>query len=140
MFAPKHSLPVSANNQLLCWSLSEYPGILLASFHPWNELYIWPLGNFVAFKGCRKFFKIIAVNQIKVYNPEKTRFVELNKTPEEILEIIEERKKAREEKNWAESDRLRDEIIAKGYTVKDSKEGRNIWVSNIQIMTSVSQT
>jgi len=43
--------------------------------------------------------------------------------PQEILDLVELRKKAREEKNWAESDRLRDEIQAKGYAVKDTKEG-----------------
>ena len=43
--------------------------------------------------------------------------------PDEIKEIIKQRNNARANKNWAESDRLRDELISKGYTVKDSKEG-----------------
>ena len=46
--------------------------------------------------------------------------------PEEILELVEQRKKAREEKNWAESDRLRDLISEKGYVVKDTKEGMEV--------------
>ena len=46
--------------------------------------------------------------------------------PEEILELVEQRKKAREEKNWAESDRLRDLISEKGYAVKDTKEGMEV--------------
>ena len=46
--------------------------------------------------------------------------------PKEILELIEARKKAREEKNWAESDRLRDELQEKGYNVKDTKDGMNV--------------
>ena len=46
--------------------------------------------------------------------------------PEEILEFVELRKKAREEKNWAESDRLRDLISEKGYAVKDTKEGMEV--------------
>ena len=46
--------------------------------------------------------------------------------PEEILKLIEERKKARENKNWEESDRLRDIIKEKGYNVKDTKEGMEI--------------
>ena len=45
------------------------------------------------------------------------------KIPEEVLKLAEERLKARQEKNWAESDRLRNEILALGYTIKDSKEG-----------------
>ena len=44
------------------------------------------------------------------------------KIPEEVLKLAEERLKARQEKNWSESDRLRNEILALGYSIKDSKE------------------
>ena len=46
--------------------------------------------------------------------------------PEEVQKIIEERNLARKEKNWAESDRLRDKLQELGYTVKDTKEGTEI--------------
>ena len=46
--------------------------------------------------------------------------------PEEILDLVEQRKLARNEKNWAESDRLRDLIIEKGYNIKDTKDGVEI--------------
>ena len=46
--------------------------------------------------------------------------------PKEILDLMEQRKQARKEKNWAESDRLRDLIKEKGYEVKDTKDGMNI--------------
>ena len=36
------------------------------------------------------------------------------------------RAKARAEKNWAESDRLRDEITALGYVLKDTKQGQQV--------------
>ncbi len=39
--------------------------------------------------------------------------------PDEILEIVEKRKKARAEKNWEESDRLRNLLQKKGYIVED---------------------
>ena len=42
--------------------------------------------------------------------------------PQEIIDLINLRKEARNNKNWAESDKLRDEIISKGYTVKDTKD------------------
>ncbi len=42
---------------------------------------------------------------------------------EEILELIKQRDEARQSKNWAESDRIRDLLIKKGYLVKDTKEG-----------------
>ena len=37
--------------------------------------------------------------------------------------VLESRRKAREEKNWAESDRIRDLLASYGITVKDTKEG-----------------
>ena len=46
--------------------------------------------------------------------------------PEEVQELLKQRQQARNEKNWAESDRLRDEIQSKGYILKDSKEGTTI--------------
>ena len=46
--------------------------------------------------------------------------------PEEILELLEKRKKAREDKNWELSDQLRDELREKGYIVKDTKEGMTL--------------
>lgn len=46
--------------------------------------------------------------------------------PAEISALLEERKIAREEKNWALSDRLRDEIKEKGYIVKDTKDGMTV--------------
>ena len=46
--------------------------------------------------------------------------------PQEILELIEQRKIARANKNWAKSDELRDLILAKGYIVKDSKDGMTV--------------
>jgi len=46
--------------------------------------------------------------------------------PIEIQELIEERKRAREEKNWELSDKIRDIIKEKGYIIKDSKEGMTV--------------
>ena len=46
--------------------------------------------------------------------------------PEEISSLIEKRKQARLEKNWALSDEIRDELKEKGYIVKDTKEGMTV--------------
>lgn len=43
--------------------------------------------------------------------------------PEEIKDIIDERKIARQNKDWAKSDELRDKLDALGYLVKDTKDG-----------------
>jgi len=46
--------------------------------------------------------------------------------PEEIAELLEKRKQARENKDWAMSDQIRDELKEKGYSVKDTKEGMTV--------------
>lgn len=46
--------------------------------------------------------------------------------PKDVEELLEKRNEARKNKDWAESDRLRDEIKGKGYVVKDLKERNNI--------------
>ena len=46
--------------------------------------------------------------------------------PIEVLNLVEKRNEARSNKNWNESDRLRDEILSKGYVVKDTKDGVEI--------------
>lgn len=43
--------------------------------------------------------------------------------PADIRELAEQRWSARTAKNWAESDRLRDELTARGWTMKDGKDG-----------------
>ena len=46
--------------------------------------------------------------------------------PEEIKELIEQRNKARQEKDWEKSDQIRDKIKEKGYIIKDTKDGITI--------------
>ena len=46
-----------------------------------------------------------------------------DKLPDEIKELVSKRDEARNSKNWAESDRIRDLLISKGYKVQDTKEG-----------------
>ena len=43
--------------------------------------------------------------------------------PQEILKLVEQRNKARKNKDWAKSDELRIEIENRGYLVEDTKEG-----------------
>jgi len=46
--------------------------------------------------------------------------------PDTVKQLVEERQKAREMKNFAESDRLRDEIRTHGYEVRDLPEGQKV--------------
>ena len=47
-------------------------------------------------------------------------------TPEAVLALVKQRKEARAAKDWAGSDRIRDEIAALGWQVKDTKEGAKL--------------
>ncbi len=51
---------------------------------------------------------------------EESKKIEI---PKEIQALLEKRKQARQEKNWALSDEIRDSLKEKGYTVKDAKDG-----------------
>ena len=57
---------------------------------------------------------------LEIDKPCKTFETEI---PSEVLELVERRKQARIEKNWEESDKLRDEIKKLGYNVKDLPTG-----------------
>ena len=46
--------------------------------------------------------------------------------PQYVLDLLEKRNEARKNKNWEESDRLRDEILEKGYIIKDTKNGAEL--------------
>jgi len=46
--------------------------------------------------------------------------------PAEVRQLVEDRRRARESKNWAESDRLRDAIQNLGYIVKDTRDGMKL--------------
>ena len=46
--------------------------------------------------------------------------------PAEVIAIAEQRAVARQNKDWAMSDKLRDELLSLGYIVKDSKDGYSL--------------
>ena len=46
--------------------------------------------------------------------------------PKEVIELAEKRLKARKEKNWQESDKLREEIKERGFIIEDAEKSYNI--------------
>ena len=68
-----------------------------------------------------KFDKVFALDFDKV----KEEKVEID-VPDEVVALAEERLAARKAKNWAESDRLRNEIAERGYAIKDTATGYEI--------------
>lgn len=56
----------------------------------------------------------------------EAQHVQEEKPSDEVLNLLEQRKEARIKKDFAESDRLRDEIAKLGWIVKDTKEGQQL--------------
>lgn len=54
------------------------------------------------------------------------KFENTNEIPEEIMRLVEERKEARTNKDFARSDALRDEISAQGYLIEDGPNGQTV--------------
>ncbi len=54
---------------------------------------------------------------------EEFKNSQVEELPDEIKELVEQRKQARANKDWNRSDELRDLIISKGYSIKDTKDG-----------------
>ena len=46
--------------------------------------------------------------------------------PAEVAQLAKGRENARREKNWKRSDELRDEISARGWEVRDTKDGQKL--------------
>ncbi len=66
-----------------------------------------------------KFDKVLSLNLNDVMENDVI-------VPKEIVKLLEDRKKARENKNYELSDELRDKIKEKGYAVKDTKNGQEV--------------
>ena len=71
-----------------------------------------------------KFDKVLGLDMKNAENYLlEFKHEESEELPEEIKALVEERKQARAEKNWAKSDEIRDRIISLGYSIKDTKDG-----------------
>ncbi len=69
------------------------------------------------------FDKVLGLNLDKAVNSSKEENIN---TDEKVLNLLEQRKQAREQKNFEESDRLRNEISDMGYDVLDTPEGQQL--------------
>ena len=68
-----------------------------------------------------EFDKVLGLDLVNA--EEHISKMEEEEIPEEIKQLIKERKEARDNKDWEKSDKIRDIIIQKGYSIKDTKEG-----------------
>lgn len=78
--------------------------------------------NRISRKAVISFDKILGLNLLE--HKEETVMV-----PDHVQQLLHDRALARDQKNWGESDRLRDEIAKLGYVVKDTEQGQKIDLS-----------
>jgi cysteinyl-tRNA synthetase len=71
-------------------------------------------GKLRTIKGMDKIFGLNLLEKEKI------------KIPKAIKKLIAEREQAREDKNFAKSDQLRDQIKSLGYSIEDTSEGQKI--------------
>ena len=55
--------------------------------------------------------------------PERTEAAEI---PADVRALFDERQTARADKDWANADRLRDEIAARGFVIEDGPDGSRL--------------
>jgi cysteinyl-tRNA synthetase len=72
-----------------------------------------------------KLATVIAYDQVLGLDLDKVG--ENGSLPDKIQKLVEARKQARADKNWAESDLLRDKIQAMGYVVQDGPHGMKVF-------------
>ena len=73
------------------------------------------------YKTLLQFDEVLGLG-IKILKQENTKTI----VPDEVQKLLDAREEARKNKNWAESDRLREEIKKFGYEVEDTSEGQKI--------------
>lgn len=71
----------------------------------------------------KEFDGVLSLGLIEAAEKLKNAAPEEPELPEEITDLLEQRKAARKEKNFALADEIRDKISALGYTVEETRQG-----------------
>ena len=73
-----------------------------------------------------EFDKVLGLDLIKKAQEKSSSADAHDDIPAEVMELVEQRKAARKDKNFALADELRDKIAALGYEIKETREGTQI--------------
>jgi len=87
----------------------------------WKMIKDDTISDAVKYKTLIDFDRVLGLDLDKLTNSQPQANI-----PDELQILLEQRKTARTNKDWAESDRIRDEIKELGYEVKDTDEGQEI--------------
>ncbi len=80
--------------------------------------------NFTKLALFEEFDKVLGLDLIE--NARKIIEAPADEIPAEVMELVEQRKTARKEKNFALADELRNRITALGYEVKETRQGTEV--------------
>jgi len=86
---------------------------------------IWLMLKETSISDMDKRATILEMDKILGLNLEKDQ-TEIIEIPIDIIELAESRKQARSIKDWAKSDEIRDQIVALGYTIKDTGDSYEV--------------
>jgi cysteinyl-tRNA synthetase len=73
-----------------------------------------------------EFDKVLGLDMIETAKKSLEAADDTSDIPAEVMELVEQRKAARKEKNFTLADELRDKIAALGYEVKETRQGTEI--------------
>ena len=103
--------------------ISEFEAAFFNDLNAPNALAVlWSALGDNSIEAPEKLNLLYQMDQIFGFNMENFE-EEIVDVPAEVQALVEKRVAARNQKNWEESDRLRDEIKALGYQIEDSAEG-----------------
>ncbi len=88
-----------------------------------------PSSGFVRIQAKRRFMRsaqMLGLMQCQQHDWISSRVISVDEK-DKIGSLIDARLEARANKNWAESDRIRDELAAMGVALKDNKDGTTTW-------------
>jgi len=84
---------------------------------------VWEMSKNEELSGVEKLFLITKFDQLLGLGLGEEKTEEI---PVEILGLVEKRNKVREEKKWDEADKIRDELMGKGWKILDGEKGVKI--------------
>ncbi|MBU0613816.1 cysteine--tRNA ligase [Patescibacteria group bacterium] len=86
---------------------------------------VWNMVNEPSIESSEKAATLLKMDEVLGLRLKDVEKEELS-IPEKVQDLIDERKVARENHNWEESDRLRDDIAGFGFIVQDGPQGQTL--------------
>lgn len=111
-------------------NLSNYKQFNDALFNDLNTpqalAVVWGVTNDKSLSNEQKLSLLLSFDEILGIGVKNWKISDSAPTPSKVVELLEQRKEAKANKDWAKSDSLREQIHALGYQVVDDKDGMRV--------------